>query len=350
MSGTNGRVSQTLAEILLRDNPFARVSQTVAEVLTASPPVSGRASQVIAEVVHSSPPSTRHASQVTVQALGAGADLRASQSVLETLLNGGSLRASQMVTQSLIFGGYLRASQMVTETLLFGGELHASQIALEILIHVGAPYMASAYPSLIGLTYSVVKRPIWNTGVGTSASGREVRVGLYANPIWEFDLAYDFLPDNNEGSTASDLKTMMGFFNSTAGALLPFNFTDPDDNSVVGQAIGTGDGTTTTFTFVRTYGGNDGNSTEPVGNLNLNNVLNIYVAGVLQASSAYSLVTSTPVAQQVKFNTAPAAGDAITADFSFYYYVRFKDDKYNFTKFMNQLWSLKKVTLRSVRG
>ncbi len=119
---------------------------------------------------------------------------------------------------------------------------------------------------------------------------------------------------------------------------------------MVGQAIGTGDGTTTTFTFVRTYGGTDGNSTEPVGNLNLNQTLNIYVAGALQPRPAYSLITSSPVAQQVKFNTAPAAGDAITADFSFYYYVRFKDDKYNFTKFMNQLWSLKKVTLRSVRG
>jgi uncharacterized protein (TIGR02217 family) len=351
MSGTNARVSQSLAEILIHDASYARVSQIVAEVLTASPPVNGRVSQIVAEVVHTSPPSERRASQITAQSLiFPAASLRASQLIAESLVRGGTMRASQTVTEVLTGGGHMRASQAVAEVLAGGGHLRGSQIAVEILIHLGALYMPAAYPTLIGLTYSVVKRPIWNTGIGTAASGREVRVGLFANPIWEFDLSYDFLPDNAEGTTQSDLKTMMGFFNSTAGALLPFNFTDPDDNAVVGQSIGTGDGATTNFTFVRTYGGADGNSTEPVGNLNLANTLNVYVAGALQPTTAYTVLTSTPVAQQVKFNTAPAAGDAITADFSYFYYVRFKDDKYNFTKFMNQLWSLKKVTLRSVRG
>ena len=66
--------------------------------------------------------------------------------------------------------------------------------------------------------------------------------------------------------------------------------------------------------------------------------------------STYDLLTTTPVNQQVRFHTAPASGQVVTVDMTYYYYVRFKDDHYDFEKFMNNLWSLQTITLMSQRG
>ena len=35
---------------------------------------------------------------------------------------------------------------------------------------------------------------------------------------------------------------------------------------------------------------------------------------------------------------------------SFFYYVRFKEDTYDFEKFMDKLWSQRMITLASQRG
>ena len=213
--------------------------------------------------------------------------------------------------------------------------------------------MPSIYPALVGQGYSFVKRPIWNTSIGAAASGRETRAALQVYPIYEFDLTYDFLSDGLEGivsTNASDFKAFLGFYNAMAGGCYAFLFLDPDDNSVTGQALGTGDGSTKAFTFARTLGGAAGSTTEPVGYVSTSAALNVYVNGVLQASSAYTITRTSYYGQTVTFTTAPASAAVITADFSFYYAVRFKDDQYDFEKPMSQLWMLKKVTLRTVRS
>ena len=53
----------------------------------------------------------------------------------------------------------------------------------------------------------------------------------------------------------------MGFFLQLQGQFGTFLYTDPDDNAVAGQAFATGDGTTTSFTMMRSLGG----FLEPVG-------------------------------------------------------------------------------------
>jgi hypothetical protein len=53
----------------------------------------------------------------------------------------------------------------------------------------------------------------------------------------------------------------MGFFLQLQGQFGTFLYTDPDDNTVTGQAFATGDGTTTAFTIERSLGG----FLEPVG-------------------------------------------------------------------------------------
>ena len=53
----------------------------------------------------------------------------------------------------------------------------------------------------------------------------------------------------------------MGFFLSMQGQFGTFLYNDPSDSAVTGQALGSGDGATTDFTFVRSLGG----YAEPVG-------------------------------------------------------------------------------------
>ena len=219
--------------------------------------------------------------------------------------------------------------------------------------------MPSLFPNLIGLTWSVTKRPIFNTLMGQAASGRQVRLAMYNYPLWEWDLTWDSLPDGNPAAAstyASDFKQLVGFFLSMQGSCFSFNYQDQDDNQVLGQPVGTGDGATSAWTLFRSYGGSDGSGTEPIGYVNSSGPVlnehgnfNVYFGGVLQDPSTYAVVNSVPLQQQIRFNTSPPEGTVITADFSFFYYVHFKDDQYDFDKIWSQMWSQKKITLASVR-
>lgn len=297
-------------------------------------------------------------SQVVAEALvsSGGDPVRASQIAVEMLIGTlGYVRATQLVTEALIGTlGFVRVSQLVSEGLISTlGFMRVSQCVVEVLTANYKVYMPAIYPTLVGLGYSVVKRPIWNTATGASASGRSSRAGLQVNPIYEWDLTYDLLSDGARdvlSTTQSDLRTLLGFFNSVRGGLFPFLFSDPDDCAVTGQALGTGDGATTNFTFVRTFGGTAGSTTEPVGYVNQTQPLNVYLNGVLQAPTSYAVLNANTYAQTLKFVTAPAAEAAIACDFAYYFSVFFKDDTYDFEKFAYQLWSAKKLTLRTDRA
>lgn len=259
-------------------------------------------------------------------------------------------QASQVVVAALTQVKLLpvRASQIKLEAMVAPTtNARASCVVVEVLVWNYEVVMPSVYPVLPGLSYSVIKRPKWFTGTGTSASGREVRVGYAANPLWEWDLTYEFLRDT---ISQNELKTLMGFYLSQAGSLGGFLFLDPDDHAVAAQAIGTTDGTTTLWTLQRTFGGNDGTGTEPIGYVNTGAPFNVYLNGTLADPSTYDLLTTAPVNQQIRFHAAPASGQAITVDMGFYYYARFKDDHYDFEKFMDRLWTLQTVTLMSLRG
>jgi uncharacterized protein (TIGR02217 family) len=288
-------------------------------------------------------------------ALNLGA--RASQFFFEVLnyKSTPGMRASQLTAPVLVTTtAPTRASQIVAEALYKQANppyVRASQIVLEVLVpHLEYP-LPLTYPVLKGLTFDWVKRPKFSTGVGVSASGREVRVAYWARPQWEWDLSYDILGDSSQwtGTTASDLKTLMGFILAVYGSWAAFYFQDPDDYSVTGQVLGTGDGTTQQFQMVRTYGLGEYTGTEPVGSVNNSEPVNVYLNGVLQ-TSGYTLNTTTPCGNYINFATAPAAGVSVTADFQFFYYCRLKDDSYDFSKFMQNLWDTKKLTVFSLKN
>ena len=210
--------------------------------------------------------------------------------------------------------------------------------------------MLAIFPTLIGQMPTVVKRVLGSTGHDQAGSGKEVRVGYWSFNMWEWELSWDFLPDKTGGTTASDLKTLMGFFVKQIADFGRFLFDDEDDDSVTAQPIGTTDGTSTSWLIYRNFGGDVTNPPEPVGVVNIGQTVNVYLDGVLQDSSTYTIVTTTPMQQLLVFNSAPAAGKAITMDFHFYFLCAFKDDHQDFQKFMQKLWDTSKLTIKSLKN
>ena len=80
------------------------------------------------------------------------------------------------------------------------------------------------------------------------------------------------------------------------------------------------------------------------GTNTLTRSINIYLNGVLQSPSAYTLT----LPNQIVFGVAPASGVVVTADFEFYFVCRFTDDKAEFNHFADKLWELQKLDFRSV--
>lgn len=206
--------------------------------------------------------------------------------------------------------------------------------------------MTAIFPALPGLSWSVTKAPHFATRVQKAISGRELRVLDQPYPIWTWTLTYSLLRDdhdarqaNGPGAGYDELRTLAGFFLQQQGGFQPFLFDDPTDDAVTGQPIATGDASTTVFQLVRGFGG----FTEPV--TAPNTVTAIYFNGVAQAPAGYRVDAATGL---VTFAAPPPLGEAITADFTYYFRVRFTGDAMEFENFMYQLWSLKQVRLESV--
>jgi uncharacterized protein (TIGR02217 family) len=205
--------------------------------------------------------------------------------------------------------------------------------------------MTAIFPSLPGLGWSVTKAPRFATRIQRAVSGREVRLLDQPMPIWSWTLTYTLLRDRwdvrggaGPGAGHDELRTLMGFFLQRQGAFQPFLFDDPTDDQVTGQLIGTGDGGTSVFQLVRTMNG----FSEPIAAPNA--VSAVYFNGIVQSPANYTIDAATGL---VSFTAPPPAAQAVTADFTYWFRVRFADDSTEFENFLYQLWSLKQIKLQS---
>ncbi len=206
--------------------------------------------------------------------------------------------------------------------------------------------MTAIFPSLPGLGWSVTKAPRFATRIQRAVTGRELRVVDQAAPIWTWTLTYSLLRDKWDargpaalGAGYDELRTLAGFFLQQQGAFQPFLFDDPTDDAVTAQSLGTGDASTTSFQLVRSMGGFSEAITAP------NTVSAIYFNGVRQAAAGFAIAADTGL---VTFSAPPPAGILVTADFTYYFRVRFAEDTAEFENFMFQLWQLKQIKLQSV--
>jgi uncharacterized protein (TIGR02217 family) len=201
------------------------------------------------------------------------------------------------------------------------------------------------FPSLPGVTFPVDRTEIWSTIPQVATSGKETRLALWSYPRHRWEFGFDVLRQGTvNGSAYTEFSQLDGFFNSRYGAFDSFLYQDTDDYSVTAQPINVGDGVTTSFQLVRTFGG----FVEPI--LAPWTVSNVYLNGVNQASgwTVSSWGSTTPGV--LTFSVAPTAGVSITATFTYYFPVRFVDDEMTFSRFMNLLYSNKKVAIISLKN
>jgi len=210
---------------------------------------------------------------------------------------------------------------------------------------------------LPGITYGSTWTPSFmNLPTATTASGADIDIAIAQYPLHDFELEYEFMRDGIGPGVWRDLeglefRTMMGFLLQTAGTVGRFLYRNPADNKVFQNDIGTGDGETTVFVLTRTFGASGYGATEPVGQVDLTRPFNVYLNGSATAAdpSLYTVSVANPVANTVTFVTAPAAGQNIAVDMSYFYYCKLGKANESAKKFMDNLWSMDKVTLHSCR-
>jgi Conserved hypothetical protein 2217 (DUF2460) len=216
------------------------------------------------------------------------------------------------------------------------------------------------YPELPGLAYNILKRPIMST-LGAdepSPSGDDVLLRQYQNPLWEFELIYEWLYDDatETWGTLTALpyhqqQALLGFFLQVSGT--GFLLKDPTDFQVRDGALSvTTVGGTKYSQIVRNMGGFD----ESI--LAVNGNPTIYVGGVAQTPGTDYTWDPTLLdftapgvswdGQYITWITNPGSSP-VTADFDFYFYCRFKQDSTDFEKFAQSLWLNQKVEIRSRR-
>ena len=206
-------------------------------------------------------------------------------------------------------------------------------------------------PTLNG--FSVKKKPVYASIPQTMVSGWENRILLQAFPLWEFELTYEVLRSETQNislyaqnSPHIELEQLMWVFLACGGQYGRFYYNDPTDYNRAGQAIGVGDGTTTDFRIVRTWGYGDLAGIEPVGAMNTEQFPVVYLSGVAVGNLDWNLSADL---QTIEFVTAPADTVVITADFSFYYRCRFLVDLIEMEQFVTNKWLLQSLRFQTVK-
>lgn len=190
----------------------------------------------------------------------------------------------------------------------------------------------AVFPDIPGLKPDRPRVPAFKTLVQSAVSGAEARAGLRAYPLVTFTLGFEFLRHGVE----NDLRQIEGFFRARRGKYDSFLYADPADSSITDQSLGAGDGSTVAFQLQRTFGyGSDATFTEPVHNVL--SITNVKVAGstATYTVSATGLVTIT--------SGTPSLGQAVTASFSYYHRCRFTHDEADFARFLDDLYTAKKI-------
>ena len=173
--------------------------------------------------------------------------------------------------------------------------------------------------------------PERKTEIVSAGSGREERNARWVHSRRHYDAGYGV-------KTFADLSAAVAFFEERRGRLYGFRWRDKLDHSsgVAGanvtpldQAIGIGDGVTTTFPLIKTYGlvyaPYARTIEKPVDG-------SVRVAVAASEAAAGSAFTCDPTTGIVTFlaGHVPAAGVAITAGFQFDVPVRFDTDYLEF--------------------
>jgi hypothetical protein len=195
-----------------------------------------------------------------------------------------------------------------------------------------------SFPTLATLGWSTHVRPKFGTDIADHVSGRSVRRPRYASAYYDVELTYDVLRSD---AAHLEMQAIAGFFEQMTGAATPFWLAPPGLSTITGQIVGVGDGSTTVFPLVRSFGA----YAEPVAGTS--GVGAVYENGVAISGSLYAVTAG--YAPAIVFATAPAAGVVVSADFGALWLCRFAEDVADLEEFMAMLFTLGVVKLTTVR-
>lgn len=196
--------------------------------------------------------------------------------------------------------------------------------------------------ALDGLTLDSTRTVEFSTSYQGTIPGKVTTLSYTQYPIIHWDLTYEIL---DQTAAQDELKQIEGLFNAKQAQAGTFLYLDPIFNTVVAEPFGTGDGTTKTFQLIAAYGNPGGPSTpEIIQQLQAPATVQIFNNGSLVSTSAYSISG----AGKVTFTSAPAGGHAMTWSGGFYYLAQFETDDLTPEQFLNNLWELRSLTLKSV--
>lgn len=151
------------------------------------------------------------------------------------------------------------------------------------------------------------------TEIVTLGSGFEERNSRWAHSRRRFDAGYGV-------KTYAQLSTLLAFFEERRGRFHAFRYRDRlDHTSPQNQWIGEGDGTTTTFQLIKTYGQNHA----PYERAITKPVLGSVTAAI---NGVITPLTVNYATGEITFATAPENAATITAGYLFDVPVRFDTD------------------------
>jgi uncharacterized protein (TIGR02217 family) len=168
--------------------------------------------------------------------------------------------------------------------------------------------------------------PERRTEIVSFGSGREQRNARWAHSRRRYDAGYGV-------KTLEALQAVVSFFEERRGQLYGFRWRDRLDHassapgaplSPLDQGIGIGDGATTSFALVKTYGAAHAPYQRPI-NKPVAGSVRVAVGGVEQNAAAFSCNSASGIVTFLPGHI-PANGAAVTAGFLFDVPVRFDTD------------------------
>ena len=294
---------------------------------------------------------------------------------------------------------------------------YQSQLPLDQMAFVFTQYAQTApevkmvdlvFPELIGLSWDTGMKPLFKNKIAEHTSGKETRTSFWEDPLWEFNLSYDYLPNKSDFPT-TDLKRIVAFFLRCQGSFEEFLFKAPNFNRVQDRLLLEGDGNTVEVDLVADIDGYlmpvgyiDASKivltlqqvedivAHPDGSLSLTYPHKAVVAYVKQGTTVINRVQSNPdvnqyvfdaLTGQLQFNTArggqtfeisytaqlrpgteytllpprtlalnraPEDGSVLMGTYEYYFVCRFMDDELELAQFSDRLWNLQEVSFRSI--
>ena len=169
----------------------------------------------------------------------------------------------------------------------------------------------------------------FKTTLFTADSGYEQRNIDWAQPRGEWDVAHS-MRDLHGSEQLTSIEELAAFFMARNGRMHGFRFRDPADHLLIDQQLGTGDGDTTTYAFIKTY-----RSARPDGSrakvfkrkikkIEWGSVTGVRVAGVLLPPQDYEIDYD---AATITFASAPEPYASVVIGRAVYHHpVRFDTD------------------------